>query len=78
MAETAKVFMNGASQAVRLPKEFRFEGDEVCIKRVGSTVVLYDPADRLNRLMSAVERFPGDFMDAGRDQGGPPDVREAI
>ena len=33
--DTAKLFINGRSQAVRLPKEFRFEGDEVMIKRVG-------------------------------------------
>jgi len=37
---TAKLFMNGRSQAVRLPKEFRFEGDEVYIERRGNTVVL--------------------------------------
>lgn len=37
--ETAKLFTNGRSQAVRLPKEFRFEGDEVFIKRVGDAVV---------------------------------------
>ena len=38
--ETAKLFMNGRSQAVRLPKEFRFNGDEVYIKKVGDAVVL--------------------------------------
>ena len=35
---TAKLFRNGQSQAVRLPKEFRFDGDEVWIKRVGNGV----------------------------------------
>jgi antitoxin VapB len=38
--KVAKLFKNGESQAVRLPKEFRFAGDEVFIKRVGSAVVL--------------------------------------
>jgi len=38
--KTAKLFKNGRSQAVRLPKEFRFSGDEVGIKKVGSTVLL--------------------------------------
>ena len=38
--QTARVFMNGNSQAVRLPKEFRFEDGEVVIKRVGHTVML--------------------------------------
>jgi antitoxin VapB len=37
---TAKLFMNGRSQAVRLPKEFRFDGDEVFIKKVGDVVIL--------------------------------------
>jgi len=36
----AKLFMNGRSQAVRLPKEFRFEGAEVSIRRAGNAVVL--------------------------------------
>ncbi len=40
MAGTAKLFRNGRSQAVRLPKEFRFEGDEVSIRREGESVVL--------------------------------------
>lgn len=38
--QTARLFTNGNSQTVRLPKEFRFEGDEVVIKKVGSAVIL--------------------------------------
>jgi antitoxin VapB len=38
--QTAKLFKNGRSQAVRLPKEFRFEGDEVYVRREGKSVVL--------------------------------------
>jgi antitoxin VapB len=41
----AKVFQNGRSQAVRLPKEFRFEGDEVSIRREGDAVIL-EPLER--------------------------------
>ena len=37
---TAKLFRNGRSQAVRLPKEFRFEGDELSIRREGEAVIL--------------------------------------
>ena len=37
---TAKVFMSGRSQAVRIPKEFRFDGDEVTIRRSGASLVL--------------------------------------
>jgi antitoxin VapB len=40
MRTTAKLFRNGRSQAVRLPKEFRFEGDLVKIRRIGESVVL--------------------------------------
>lgn len=38
--QNAKIFMSGRSQAVRLPKEFRFEGSEVRIRRHGSAVIL--------------------------------------
>ena len=40
MMETAKLFWSGRSQAIRLPKEFRFDGDEVRIRRHGSGVIL--------------------------------------
>lgn len=40
MSAIAKLFINGGSQAVRLPKEFRFEGDEVRVRRLGEGVVL--------------------------------------
>jgi antitoxin VapB len=39
--QTAKLFVNGSSQAVRLPKDFRFQGDEVGVKKVGEIVLLY-------------------------------------
>ena len=38
--KTAKIFQNGRSQAVRLPKDFRFDGDEVFVHKVGNAVVL--------------------------------------
>ena len=40
MSATAKLFMHGRSQAVRLPKEFRFEGTEVLVSKVGDKVIL--------------------------------------
>lgn len=40
MSATAKIFMHGRSQAVRLPKEFRFEGSEVRVSRIGDKVIL--------------------------------------
>jgi len=52
--DIAKLFQNGRSQAVRLPREFRFEGDRVRIRRVGEGVLLepiiQDPAELFRRL----------------------------
>ena len=67
--QMAKLFKNGSSQAVRLPKEFRFEGDEVCIKRVGSVVVLYEKKSRWQILHEATGKVTDDFMADGRNQG---------
>jgi antitoxin VapB len=61
--KTAKLFQNGQSQAVRLPKEFRFEGDEVIIKRSGNTVVLIPANHSWDVLASSLDKFSGDFMD---------------
>lgn len=60
--ETAKLFMNGRSQAVRLPKEFRFEGSQVYIKRVGKAVVLLPYHDPWQTLFDSWELFSDDFM----------------
>ncbi len=61
--ETAKLFMNGRSQAVRLPMSFRFEGDEVFIKRVGNAVVLLPRSDSWQTLYESLEVFSKDFME---------------
>jgi len=60
--KTAKLFKNGDSQAVRLPKEFRFAGDEVLIKRIGSAVVLLPKAKSWDTLLESLDKFPADFM----------------
>jgi antitoxin VapB len=61
--KTAKLFQNGQSQAVRLPKEFRFEGDEVIIKRSGNTVVLIPANHSWDALADSLSKFSSDFMD---------------
>jgi antitoxin VapB len=63
MMKTAKLFKNGESQAVRLPKEFRFTGDEVLIKRVGSAVVLLPKAKSWDTLLGSLDKFSSDFME---------------
>lgn len=60
--ETAKLFKNGKSQAVRLPKKFNFEGKEVYIKRVGRNIVLIPKDDPWESLRSSLKKFSSDFM----------------
>lgn len=60
--KTAKLFATGRSQAVRLPKEFRFEGSEVYIKRLGKMVVLLPRDDPWAPLVESLEMFSDDFM----------------
>jgi antitoxin VapB len=72
--KTAKLFQNGQSQAVRLPKEFRFEGDEVIIKRSGNAVVLIPTNHSWDVLASSLDKFSDDFM-VNRNQPDP-QIRE--
>ena len=74
MAEraTAKLFMHGRSQAVRLPKEFRLPGKEVSVRRIGHGVFL-EPigrdADRTRAIFAEIDRLGGaDFLPEGRPE----------
>lgn len=60
--KTAKLFRNGQSQAVRLPKEFRFEGGEVFIKKSGSAVVLIPLVHSWDSLIGSLDKFTDDYM----------------
>ena len=62
--ETAKIFWSGRSQAVRLPKNFRFDGNEVSIKRRGAAVVLEPIADDWSWLDAVVGSVDSDFENA--------------
>lgn len=59
--KTAKLFQNGQSQAVRLPKEFRFAGKEVYIQRRGNAVVLLPMDAPWQTLLASLELFTADF-----------------
>lgn len=74
----AKLFMHGRSQAVRLPKEFRFEGTEVFVRRVGTDVVLSsEQKPPMQHLLDALDAFePGFTLE--RQQPEQPDAREAL
>ena len=63
---TAKIFTNGNSQAIRIPKEYRFEDDEVIIRKVGSAVILFQRNDRFAVLMESLNEFSDDFLPGGR------------
>jgi len=65
--EMAKLFQNGKSQAVRLPKKFRFRGNKVIIKKMGEGVVLLPYNDPWASLTESLNLFSNDFMET-RDQ----------
>jgi len=60
--KTARLFRNGQSQAVRLPKELRFQGDTVYIKKMGNAVVLIPHQDAWRSLLDSLDMFSDDFM----------------
>lgn len=61
--DTAKLFQNGQSQAVRLPKAFRFEGDRVFIRRLGDAVVLLPYRNSWDVMFASLELFSDDFLE---------------
>lgn len=65
----AKIFRNGRSQAVRLPKEFRFEGDRVRVRRVPGGVLLQPMVTDAGEWFAAMDKIGGDpLFKAGRRQ----------
>lgn len=76
MTFLAKVFMHGRSQAVRLPKECRFEGREVKVTKIGERVIL-EPIAAIKLMPWATIDAIGDrsFMSEGRDQPNMPESR---
>ena len=70
MQHTAKIFTNGRSQAVRLPKAFRFNAEEVYIRRVGEDVILSVKKPIWHDFFHEASAFDGDFL-AERDNAAP-------
>ncbi|MFH1707239.1 MAG: type II toxin-antitoxin system VapB family antitoxin [Planctomycetota bacterium] len=75
--ETAKLFANGRSQAVRLPKPFRMPGGEVYIKKIDDIVLLIPKGDPWKHFVAGLDRFSDDYMQDGRKQGKT-QVRESL
>lgn len=67
--DTAKVFENGRSQAVRLPKKFRFNVDEVVVQQLGDAVLLVPKDSLWQTFMDGVNGFTDDIFENGRNQG---------
>ncbi len=66
--QTAKVFQNGNSQAVRIPKAYRLQGGAVKISQCGRGILL-EPLDlTFTSMLEAIGEFSNDFMDGGRNQ----------
>lgn len=64
----AKLFKNGQSQAVRLPKECHFNGDEVMVNKIGDIVVLAPKENKWPSFLKSLDMFSDDFMKHGREQ----------
>ncbi len=73
----AKVFKSGNSQAVRLPKELRFNVSEVEIFKRGDEVILREKKRSLSDAFTLLSQMPDDFMAEGR-QDTPPQERESF
>lgn len=73
--QTAKIFQNGRSQAVRLPKAYRLSGTEVKISREGSRIILEPLEPSWDDWLKALNQFSDDFMAQGREQ---PAVQERV
>lgn len=73
---TAKIFENGRSQAVRIPKEYRFDCDEVCVNKIGNVVMLIPKDDPWASFITGINMMPDDFMKDGRNQPLVPDERD--
>ena len=76
---TAKIFQNGRSQAVRLPKEYRFTDSEVLAHKVGDALMLIPKSqeDSWGMLLASLDLFSDDFMANGRNDS-PQQEREPL
>lgn len=70
--DVAKLFKNGRSQAVRLPKKYRFDDSEVFVNKIGDTVVLIPKDSNWNSLEKSLNNFSDDFLN-NRNQ---PDIQK--
>ena len=67
-SKKTRLFMSGNSQAVRIPREFQLDGDEVEIQRRGNTLVIRPKKQSWAPFMDSLKNFTADFMEKGRRQ----------
>lgn len=67
--DTAKIFENGRSQAVRLPKKYRFDTDEVVVQQLGNAVILVPKESAWQMFLYGLNSFTNDIFDEERNQG---------
>ncbi len=67
-AQTAKIFMNGRSQAVRLPKEYRFDTDEVYITKQGDNIIISAKKPTWDEFFDSKPAFGDDFLQDRLDE----------
>ena len=67
--EIAKVFENGRSQAIRLPKKYRFNSDEVYVQQLGDAVLLVPKESLRQTFLDGPDSFMDDIFEDGRQQG---------
>jgi len=66
--QTARLFVNGKSQAVKLPKEYKFRGENVYVQKIGEAVILVPVDKEWEVFMHGLNSFSDDFMSDGRLQ----------
>jgi len=72
-SKIAKIFMNGRSQAVRLPKEYRFDTDEVYVTKQGNNIIISPKKTTWDEFFNTESAFDDDFLNDRLD--GPPQER---
>jgi antitoxin VapB len=67
--QTARLFINGRSQAVRLPKEYQFKGEDVYIQKIGDAVIIFPMDKEWETFLHGLNNFSDDYFSEERDQG---------
>jgi len=66
--KTVKVFKNGNSQALRIPKEYQITESELIINKIGNTIIIFPQDDPWKLFKNSLEEFSDDFLKDGRQQ----------